>query len=205
MAQVRIDFQGRGEVQTFSRARVQAMRDGVQLVLSVARQVGALGQLLAQQPVRVFIGAALPRAVRISKEHPDRRAALPGAHARPSLCPIVGQGVEQRSRHVPEFLRETLAGTPCIRPLHPCQEDQARGPLYQNPDGRPLRTPLIRSPSQWPGTVRVATLAGHSVIGVIWGIWPRRSPPPAPEVGAPCAPDVAPPTVRCAGLRGQHI
>ena len=48
MAQVRIDFQGRGEIETFSWARVQAMSDGVQLALRVARQVRALGQVLAQ-------------------------------------------------------------------------------------------------------------------------------------------------------------
>ena len=47
MAQVRIDFQGRGEVEAFSGARVQAMGDGVQLALRVPRQVGALGQVLA--------------------------------------------------------------------------------------------------------------------------------------------------------------
>jgi hypothetical protein len=43
MAQVRIDFQGRGEVKTFSWARVQTMSNGVQLALGVARQVRALG------------------------------------------------------------------------------------------------------------------------------------------------------------------
>jgi len=47
MAQLCIDLQGRGKVQTFSRARVEAMRDGVQLALRVPRQVGALGQVLA--------------------------------------------------------------------------------------------------------------------------------------------------------------
>ena len=59
MAQVRIDFQGRGEVETFSWARVQAMGDDIQLALRVARQVGALGQVLAQQPIGVLIGATL--------------------------------------------------------------------------------------------------------------------------------------------------
>ena len=50
-AQVRIDFQGRGNVEAFSRACVQAMRDGVQLALRVARQVGTLGQVSAQQSI----------------------------------------------------------------------------------------------------------------------------------------------------------
>jgi len=47
-AQVRIDFQGRGEVKTFSWARVQAMSNDIQLALRVPRQVGTLGQVLAQ-------------------------------------------------------------------------------------------------------------------------------------------------------------
>ena len=72
MAQVRIDFQGRGEVEAFSRARVQAMRDGVQLALGVARQVRPLGEVLAQQAIGVLVGAALPGAVRIGKEDLDR-------------------------------------------------------------------------------------------------------------------------------------
>ena len=45
MAQLRIDFQGRGEVETFSWARVQAMGDDIQLALSVARQVDALDDI----------------------------------------------------------------------------------------------------------------------------------------------------------------
>ena len=44
MAQLRIDFQGRGKVETFAWARVQPMGDGIQLALGVARQVRALGK-----------------------------------------------------------------------------------------------------------------------------------------------------------------
>jgi hypothetical protein len=57
MVQLRIDFQGRGEVETCSWACVQAMGDDIRLALSGARQVGALGQVLAQPPIRVFVGA----------------------------------------------------------------------------------------------------------------------------------------------------
>ena len=58
MAPLCRDFQGRGNVETFPRARVQPMGDGVQLALRVARQVGALGQVLAQQAIGVLIGPA---------------------------------------------------------------------------------------------------------------------------------------------------
>ena len=57
MAQLRIDFQGRGNVETLPRACVQAMRDGVQLALGVARQVGALGEELADETVPVLVRA----------------------------------------------------------------------------------------------------------------------------------------------------
>ena len=61
-AQVRRDFPGRRHVETFPGTRVQAMREGVQLARRVARHVRALGHGLAQQPVRVFLGPALPGA-----------------------------------------------------------------------------------------------------------------------------------------------
>ena len=49
------------------------MGNGIQFALRVARQVRALRQVLAQQPVRILVGAALPGAIRIGKEHPDRQ------------------------------------------------------------------------------------------------------------------------------------
>ena len=67
MAQVCIDFQGRGNVEPCSWARVQAMRDGVHLALHAPRQVHALKQALVSRPV-VF---SLPRAVRIGNEDLD--------------------------------------------------------------------------------------------------------------------------------------
>lgn len=74
MAQVRIDFQRRGKVETFPWARVQPIGDGVQLALGVAGQVRALGQVLAQQAIGILVGPALPGAVGIGKEHLEREA-----------------------------------------------------------------------------------------------------------------------------------
>ena len=114
-AQVRIDFQRRGKVQTFSRARVQAIGDGVQLALRVPRQVRALGQVLAQQAIGVLIGAALPRTMRIRKEDLNRKPLgqpLVLGHLFP---PVIGQRFPQQRRDVPELLGEALAGTSRIR------------------------------------------------------------------------------------------
>lgn len=60
------DFDGTFEVEAFARAHVQLQGDGIQLLLAVSRQVRALGQVLADQPVDVFVAAALPRAVRVT-------------------------------------------------------------------------------------------------------------------------------------------
>jgi hypothetical protein len=78
---------------------------------------------------------------------------------------------------MPECLREALSGTPRIRPVHPGQNDQAVIHSTMMLTAEPLQAPLIRSPSQWPSTVWVATSAGRSAIGVMLGIWPRRSVP----------------------------
>ena len=138
MAQLRVDFQGRGKVETFPRTRVQAMRDGVQLALGVARQIRALGQVLAQQAIHILVGAALPGAVRIGKEDLDRESLgqlLVFSHLFPS---VVGQGLPQQGGHMPEFLDEAPSGTRRICPLHPGQEDQARRPLHQGPNSRSI-------------------------------------------------------------------
>ena len=142
MAQLRIDFQGRGKVETFPRARVQAMRDGIQRTLGIARQVRTLGQVLAQQPICILVGAPLPGAIWIGKEDPDRqplRQAFMLGHLFPS---IVRQGLAQQRGHMPEFLGEALTGTPRIRSGHPSQDDQASRPLDQGANGRPITGPL---------------------------------------------------------------
>ena len=179
MAQVRIDFQGRGNVEAFSRACVQAMGDGIELALRVARQVGTLGQVLAQQSIRVLVGATLPGAVRIGKKDLDGepfRQARVLSHLFP---PIIGQRFTQQSRHMPEFLREARTGTPCLCPLHPRQDDQAGHPLYQGPDGRTIASPRDQVAFPMAGDGTSGHLAGRSAIGVILGIWPRRSVPRA--------------------------
>ncbi len=177
MAQVRIAFQGRGEVQTFSRARVQAMGDGVQLALGVARQVCAFGQVLAKQAMGVLVGAALPGAVRIGQEDLDGEPLSQALMLGPLVPTIIGQRCAQPRGHVPECLREALAGTPRIRPLHPGQDDQARRPLHQGPDGRPVAGPVDEV---------AFPVAGHGAGGHPGGalghrrhvgIWPRRSIP----------------------------
>ena len=138
MAQLRIDVQGRGTGETFPQARVQPMGDGVELALRIPRQVAAHGQLLTQQPMGVFIGPALPGAVRIGKEDVDREPLGQLRVLGHLFPPIVRQGFAQQGGHMPEFLGEALSGTRRIRSLHPGQDDQACGPRYQGADRRPI-------------------------------------------------------------------
>ncbi len=142
MAQVRIQLQWRGKVETFSWARVQAMGNGVQLPLGVGREVRPLEQVPAQQAIRVLVGATLPGTMRISEEDADRESLSQAFVLGQLFASIVRQGFAQRGGHVPELLRETLTGACRICPLHPGQDDQARGPLHQCADGRAIAGPL---------------------------------------------------------------
>ena len=58
------------------RLGVAAQRDLVELILAVHRQVRALGQVLTEQAVGVFVAAALPGAVRVGEV--DRRTGSQG-------------------------------------------------------------------------------------------------------------------------------
>ena len=59
MTQLFEDLQWRGEVQALSWTPIDPMCNGVELALRVFRQIRALGHVLAQQPVGVFVRAAL--------------------------------------------------------------------------------------------------------------------------------------------------
>ena len=77
---------------------VEAQGDLVEIVLAVHRQVRALGQVLTQQAVGVFVAAALPGAVRVGEV--DRHTGAQGqcvviAHL---LALIVGQRLAQGGR-----------------------------------------------------------------------------------------------------------
>ena len=67
--QLSINRQGRSYSQPLARSIVDLVRNRVQLLLAVARQVCALGQVLANQANHVFIAAPFPQAVRVAKVH----------------------------------------------------------------------------------------------------------------------------------------
>ena len=59
------------KVQSFPRALIELPSHFVEVGLGVAGQVGFLGEVLSQQSIRVFVGAALPGALRIAEVDVD--------------------------------------------------------------------------------------------------------------------------------------
>lgn len=55
------DLNGAAPVQCLTWPVVEQISNGIERILVVHRQVGALGQHLAQQSVGVFTGSSLPR------------------------------------------------------------------------------------------------------------------------------------------------
>ncbi|MNJ34571.1 hypothetical protein D3C77_292890 [compost metagenome] len=92
-------FGGAFEVEAFARAPVQLPGDGIQLLLAMSRQVRALGQVLTDQSVDVFVAAALPRAVRVAEVNGD--TGLLGDLGGPCHLPsrVVGHALAHRQRH----------------------------------------------------------------------------------------------------------
>jgi hypothetical protein len=60
-------------VERFAGSFVELSGDGAQLCLTVYRQIGAFGKVLAQEPVGVFVRATLPGALRIAQVDLDLR------------------------------------------------------------------------------------------------------------------------------------
>lgn len=100
------DLQRRVPVQRGARSRVEVVSNLVEVLLRVDGQIGALGQVLAQQAVGVFARAALPRAVRVTEVDTHvgrgRQFGMSGHFA----TLIVGQGLTQRLDERLQFGRE---------------------------------------------------------------------------------------------------
>jgi hypothetical protein len=74
-----------GEGEALARPDVEFLGGGVELGSGDGEEVGALGEVLAQQPVGVLVGSALPGSVRIAEEDVDAGVdvdLLPVAHLR---------------------------------------------------------------------------------------------------------------------------
>jgi hypothetical protein len=89
---------------------------------------------------------------------------------------------------VPEFFREPKAGTPRIRLIRPLAR-RARRVVCSPGSRRSNRfvALVMRSSSQWPGTMRVVTSASCSVTGIMFGCG-RANQFAEADAGWPCRP-----------------
>ena len=78
----------RPPAQRLARPRVERRGNRRERVPAVRAQVGALREVLPQQPVGVLVRAALPRAVRIAEVHPHARVD-PQLRMLRHLCPLI--------------------------------------------------------------------------------------------------------------------
>ncbi len=145
------DLKRRGIGQAFSRARIQPPRDCVQISLGLERQVRALGLLLPQKSIRVLIGPALPRAMRISKVYVETQALRELLMLRHFFASIIRQRFAQRGGDDSEFLRKPVTSTLGIGACQAGQDDQTRGPFHQGADSRAIAGSLDESPFPVPG------------------------------------------------------
>lgn len=120
----------------FAWPGVEHPLEGVQLLLAVLREVGALGEELANQAICVLVGAALPGAVGIGEVDLQTGALSLGFVARHFLALIVGQGSAQASRDAFEGSAEALQRRFGIGRVEFVQQDQAAEALHQRADGR---------------------------------------------------------------------
>jgi hypothetical protein len=59
------------EIEHFAGSVVEPFSDDVEFVLCVSAELCAFGEILADESIGVFVAAALPRTVRVSKEDLD--------------------------------------------------------------------------------------------------------------------------------------
>jgi len=91
-----VDSERRFPAKRFAWPGVERERNGIELILGVDRQVGALWHVLPQQAVGVLVGAALPRAVRIGKVDLHAGALGQGLVAMHLAALVVGHRLAQR-------------------------------------------------------------------------------------------------------------
>src|SRR5262245_14733959 len=135
------------------------------MLTAVDAKVGSLREVLAQQTVGVLVGSSLPWTAGITEVDRDSGGggeAVMRAHLR-ALIP--GQGTDQMRRQRGEGFLQAIRTRSALWSCGRCSSITyrvARSTKVPIADAPSL--PMIRSPSQWPGTVRSATSAGRSLI-----------------------------------------
>ena len=137
-----VDADGRVEAVDGARAVVEQVGDRIELLLAVDREVRALGQELADQPVGVLAGAALPGAVRVAEVHHHAGVDCQLGMARHLLALVVGQGLAHGFGNAAQLGGEAFQGGGSRRIGQLDQHDQARAALDQNAHRRAIASAL---------------------------------------------------------------
>ena len=90
-----VDFVGGFEAEAFARAIVEDVGDGGALVLGEGGEVGAFGEVLADQAVSIFVGAAFPGVVRSGEVDRDLEFSFDGFIGVKLSAVVGGDGFEE--------------------------------------------------------------------------------------------------------------
>ena len=145
-------------------------------------EVGALGEVLAEQAVGVLVGPALPGAVRVAEVDARGRCRCAAERVGPSRRPGPRSAIGAAARAgvvIEAAIASRTASAPCPVSAGPffargwspwpsmrgrCSSIVKRVVRSTSVPIAELSRPRIRSPSQWPGTARSAASAGRSLI-----------------------------------------
>jgi len=146
-----VDDDRRVEAVDGTRAVVEQVGNRIELSLAVNRQVGAFGQVLADQSIGVLAGSALPGAMRVTEVHHHAGVGRQFGMARHLLALVVGQGLAHRFGNAAQLGREAFQGRGGCRIGQLDQHHQARAAFDQHAHGRTVACPLDEIALPVPG------------------------------------------------------
>src|SRR5471032_318723 len=141
-----------------ARPGIERKRDGVELLLGIDRQVAALGHVLAQQAIGIFVRSPLPRAVRIGKIDLNAGALGEDFVAMHFAPLIVGHGLAKLGRLTIEHGRETVDDGSGTGIVHLGQHHEAGRTLDQGAHRGAIAFALDQVTFQVPGDQTVFNL-----------------------------------------------
>ena len=152
-------------VEGWSGAAVQGVLDASEVGLVPFAEVGALLEPEPQQPVRVLVRAALPGRVRVTEVHRRVQRELDPFVAGQLDAAVPGDRPAQvmGSSRIRSIIAVATSSAVC-RPGRCNRITNRVDRSTKVPIADWLPPPMIRSPSQCPGTARSVTSAGRSLI-----------------------------------------